>query len=171
MKHVPDEPGRWLNLTTDLTLDCAACGKLREHPRRLPAPHQLTRPGHDWKISVQLTVQATDARFARSRLTTTNNHSERSITNDAIVRRSEVLVSTSLGDDVVMMDIDNGAYYGLARVAARIWELLAEPISVRSICETLVNEYDVEPDCCQREVVAFLDSLRQNAIVEIGGRA
>ena len=89
------------------------------------------------------------------------------LTLDAIVRRSDALLSTSLGDDVVMMDVEQGAYYGLEAVAARVWALTEQPLSVGSLCERLVTEYQISPEQCRQEVLAFLAELLNQHVVQI----
>ena len=93
------------------------------------------------------------------------------LTLDTIVRRSDTLLSTSLDDDVVMMDVEQGAYYGLEAVAARIWALTEQPLSVGSLCDRLATEYQVSPEQCQQEVLAFLSELLNQHIVQIVTRA
>lgn len=96
--------------------------------------------------------------------------SQNQITPDTVISRSETLLSNNLGDDVVMMDIEQGAYYGLEEVAARIWELTEKPVSVASICETLTAEYDVPKQKCEQEVEKFLDDLLNRNVVQIAGK-
>ena len=91
--------------------------------------------------------------------------SQNQITPDTVISRSESLLSNNLGDDVVMMDIEQGAYYGLEEVAARIWELTEKPVSFASICETLTAEYDVPKQKCEQEVTAFIDDLTNHKII------
>lgn len=88
---------------------------------------------------------------------------------DTVVGRNESLLSADLGDDVVMMDIDNGSYYGLEAVASRIWSLLETPCSARSICAQLVDEYEIEAEQCEREVLTFLERLLSQRIVHVVG--
>jgi hypothetical protein len=92
-------------------------------------------------------------------------HSNR-LTMDTIVRRNNALLSTSLGDDVVMMDVENGTYYGLEEVAARVWALAEQPVSVRALCEMLTVEYRVSPAQCEKEIVDFLSDLIKHSVVE-----
>ena len=86
---------------------------------------------------------------------------------EAIVHRSEALLSTSLGEDVVMMDVEQGAYYGLEAVAARIWTLTEQPISVGAVCARLASEYEVSPEQCRQEVQSFLGELIQRRIIQV----
>ena len=89
------------------------------------------------------------------------------LTLDAIIRRNDALLSTNLEDDVVMMDVEQGAYYGLEAVAARIWALTEQPLSVGSLCDRLVSEYQISPEQCQQEVLTFLGELLNQRLVQI----
>ena len=89
------------------------------------------------------------------------------LTQETIIRRSDALLSTNLEDDVVMMDVEQGAYYGLEAVAARIWALTEQPLSVGSLCDRLVTEYQISPEQCQQEVLAFLGELLNQHLVQI----
>jgi hypothetical protein len=93
--------------------------------------------------------------------------SENQITPETVICRSEALLSNNLGEDVVMMDIEQGAYYGLEGVAARIWEFTETPLSVGSLCEKLTSGYEVSPEKCQQEVTTFLGDLVNRNIVQI----
>lgn len=93
--------------------------------------------------------------------------SRNQINLDTVISRRDALLSNNLGNDVVMMDIEQGNYYGLEAVAARIWELTEQPVSVNSLCVNLMAEYDISPEKCREEVVEFLDDLLQHKIIQI----
>lgn len=95
--------------------------------------------------------------------------SSEQLTLDATIRRSDALLSSNLGVEVVMMDIEEGSYYGLQTVAARIWELTEQPVSVGSLCDRLVAEYQVSAEQCQQEVIGFLCELVERRIVQVVG--
>lgn len=87
-------------------------------------------------------------------------------TASSVIRQNESLMSSNLGDDFVMMDVDRGTYYGLEAVAARIWSLAQQPVSVDSLCCQLSEEYDISPDVCRQEVLAFLRELLDHKIMQ-----
>ena len=87
---------------------------------------------------------------------------------ETIVAQSSQQVSCDLGDEIVVLSLKNGAYYGLDPVAARIWALLAEPRTVGAIQDALLSEYvGVEADRCAREVMSLLRQLAKWELVEI----
>ena len=61
------------------------------------------------------------------------------------VSRNEAIVFTDLDDTIVMMDVDEGQYYELDPVGARIWGLLETGRSAADLCDTLAAEFDVDP--------------------------
>lgn len=78
-------------------------------------------------------------------------------------------VASDLAGETVLLSMKTARYYGVADVGARIWSLLSEPVSVATICETIVREYDVAPDRCEADVVGFLEELAQHGLVEVDG--
>jgi hypothetical protein len=82
-----------------------------------------------------------------------------------IVQRSGDWIAARVGDELVMMSAERGQYVGLTGVGARIWELVDSPQPIESICERLVDEFDVAPDVCRADVLEFLEDLaKQGAI-------
>lgn len=70
------------------------------------------------------------------------------------------LISTELADgELVVLSLEDGMYYGLNAVGARVWALLEEPRTVREVQERLVDEFRVDPERCSKEVGELLTSL------------
>ncbi|MEW6637015.1 MAG: lasso peptide biosynthesis PqqD family chaperone [Actinomycetota bacterium] len=89
------------------------------------------------------------------------------ISRDSTVVASRDQVSSDLGGEAAILDLKGGTYYGLDEVGHRIWGLIQQPRSVREIRDVLVEEYDVEPDRCERDVVALLQRLADEGLVEV----
>jgi hypothetical protein len=76
-------------------------------------------------------------------------------------------VSAGVDGEVVAMRISDGRYFALDPVGTRVWELLAEPITVAEMCRTLTEEFDVAADVCERDVVAHIEELAAARLVEV----
>ncbi len=87
------------------------------------------------------------------------------IENDTIIQRNEEILSSSINNETVMMDIESGQYIGLDPIATRIWALIEQPISFGQLCETLTSEYDVSMDQCKMDVATFLDKSTEANLV------
>jgi hypothetical protein len=65
------------------------------------------------------------------------------------------------------MNVDAGAYYGLAGPAQSIWRALEAPITFATLLERLTQLYDVAPDTCAAEVERFLLDLRKEGLLRV----
>ena len=75
--------------------------------------------------------------------------------------------SSDLGGEVAILDLKAGVYYGLDAVGARIWSLIQEPRTVNEIRDILLEEYEVEPERCERDLLALLRRLADEGLVEV----
>ena len=76
-------------------------------------------------------------------------------------------VTAKVDDEVVMMSMQQGEYYGLDSIGSRIWELFAKPNSVENIIETLMQEYDVDRKTCEKDVQEFIQKLVDKGLLKI----
>lgn len=76
-------------------------------------------------------------------------------------------VSCDLSDEVVVLNLRDGVYYGMNAVGARIWNLVQEPKSVDEIHRSLLEEYEIDPLGCERQVEALLGELSAHGLIEI----
>jgi hypothetical protein len=82
------------------------------------------------------------------------------------VKRSDAVLSARIGQDLVLMNPASGAYCGLDTIGAEIWERLAEPILVRTLCESLLLDYEAETCTIERDVIALLNGMAEQRLVE-----
>lgn len=85
----------------------------------------------------------------------------------SVVCRNAEILGTGVGIDLVMMDVEKGYYYGLDGIGRRIWEAMAEPIQVDTLCRSLADHYDVDVEVCLRDVLSFLEQLRERGLVGV----
>ena len=89
------------------------------------------------------------------------------ISGTSIVNAAADLVSCDLDGEAVVLAFGSGIYYGLDPVGATIWRLVQEPRSVGSIRDALLDEYDVEPERCERDLLALLGQLQDARLVVV----
>ncbi len=89
------------------------------------------------------------------------------ITTQSTVLQNKKLFVSDMNGEKVMLSIDSGKYYNLGEIGGKIWELLADEISVKQLVQTLVFHYNVEQSECEEQVLSFLENLRREGLVEI----
>jgi hypothetical protein len=83
----------------------------------------------------------------------------------SIIQRSDGIVDTDIDGELVMMSIENGAYYGLDSIGARVWQLIEAPLSVESLCDKMLDEYEVEKAQCMRDLLDLLGVMVDKNVI------
>ena len=91
---------------------------------------------------------------------------ERILSGRSTVVAAKEQVSCNLAEEAVILNLKAGVYYGLNSVAARIWNLIQEPRTVSEIREAILEEYDVDPDRCESDLLALLRDLTAKDLVK-----
>ena len=83
-----------------------------------------------------------------------------------VVASPENVVSTDLSGGTALLDLRTGQYFTLDGVGSLVWTLLQTPSSRTRIVDAILEEYEVAPDECDRDVEALLGELQTAALVE-----
>lgn len=89
----------------------------------------------------------------------------------SIVVASPQQVSCPLGDESAILSLTNTVYYGLNPVGTRVWNLLQKPRSIGELRDALVDEYDVEAERCERDLLELLEKMSAEGLIEVAGAA
>ncbi len=89
------------------------------------------------------------------------------ISKSSVIAVVKDQVSCDLAGEAAILDLKSGQYYGLNPVGARIWNLIQEPKSVTEVLHTLLEEYDVESESCERDLLAVLGELETKGLIEV----
>ena len=93
--------------------------------------------------------------------------SDATITPDTTVCRMGSMPASPLGDETVLLDMDQGRYYGLNATGAWLWDLLVEPMMVRDLCGKLAAEFAVPQQQCEQDVMTYMHELLARGLVQI----
>jgi hypothetical protein len=80
-------------------------------------------------------------------------------------------VSCPLGEESAILNLKNSVYYGMNPVGARVWDLLKQPTSVTELRNVLLEEYEVDEVRCGDDLLALLETMRSEGLIEIRGAA
>lgn len=92
---------------------------------------------------------------------------QQSLSLSSAIRRGENSLSAEVDNALVLMSIQQGAYYSLDSIGAKIWRRLDRPTLVTELCTMLKEEYDADQFTIQRDVLALLESLSRERLIEI----
>ncbi len=89
------------------------------------------------------------------------------VTLHSTVVASERQVSSDLGGEAVILQLESGVYHGLNEVGAAIWALIREPKTVEEIQKAILAEFAVDAERCQRDVLKLLRQLEAEGLIEV----
>ena len=80
--------------------------------------------------------------------------------------QNKKVIQSKIGDEVVMLDMDSGFYFGLNSVASVIWGKLESAISLEEIIIELLEEYKIDQQTCENDTRLFFDQLLEKNIIK-----
>ncbi len=86
----------------------------------------------------------------------------------SLITRSGDHISSHLDDELVVMSITSGKYYGLDPIAEQIWQLLEQPRNVGEICAWVLKRYQVGERQCESDIRALLQKMLRENLITLG---
>jgi hypothetical protein len=75
------------------------------------------------------------------------------------------VMARQVGDETVILELASGTYFGLDPVGARVWQLLGKGRTLAEICETMLEEYEVEREQLETDVLRLTGELLERGLV------
>ena len=76
-------------------------------------------------------------------------------------------VACSVGNETVILQLDEGVYYSLNAVGAHIWTLLKEPRTTQQLVERVLADFEVDAPRCRADVEALLADLSERGLITV----
>lgn len=89
-----------------------------------------------------------------------------SLSLQSIIARNPEIITSEIDDEIVMMSIEEGKYFGLNAIGSAIWGLLEQEQSIEAIIAALLKRFDVSEVQCQAESLSFIkDMIGKNTLL------
>lgn len=89
------------------------------------------------------------------------------LTKKSVVTASQDNISCDLSGEVVLFSLRKGEYFGLNSVASYVWSQLQTPKTVSGVLACILQEYSVEPESCERDLLALLQEMERVGLIEV----
>jgi Coenzyme PQQ synthesis protein D (PqqD) len=90
---------------------------------------------------------------------------------NCVVQRDTDVIAAEADQDLVMVSIANGLYYGVSDVAREIWQAIEHPKKVCDLIDDLMGTYNIDRAKCEQETLSFLEDLRTEGLLKVGDDA
>lgn len=81
------------------------------------------------------------------------------------VRRTDDLLATEVEGEMIMMDPDQGLYFGLDHIGTDIWKRMAHPVLVADLVTDLAANYLAPVEKVEGDVLALLSRMAEHGLI------
>jgi hypothetical protein len=89
------------------------------------------------------------------------------LTESSTIKAVDHHTSAEVDGENVILDLEEGVYYGLNPVGTQVWKRIQDPTPVGKIVTDLTAEYDVDYERCFDDVVSLLEDLAENGLIVV----
>lgn len=89
------------------------------------------------------------------------------LSEDSRVVASKDQVSCDLAGEAALLNLKSGIYFGLDPVGARIWSVLQSSVTFGQIRDTMLDEYEVDPERLEADLRTLISDLAEHGLIEI----
>ena len=72
-----------------------------------------------------------------------------------------------IGDEAVILNLKRELYLGLNPVGTRMWTVLQNAPSIQAAYESLLAEFEVEPERLRQDLDKLLDQMLEQGLIEV----
>ena len=88
-------------------------------------------------------------------------------TLDDEVRVPERVEYSRVRDQIALLNVETGVYFGLDEIGARMWDLMCEHRTLRVAAERMERDFDVAPDRLREDLLRLVRELVEKGLLEI----
>jgi Coenzyme PQQ synthesis protein D (PqqD) len=89
------------------------------------------------------------------------------LTLNSIIQREPEVMAAEADQDLIMVSIATGYYYGISNVAREIWDAIECPKRVSDLVHDLTTTYHIDPPACEDQTLSFLKALLEEGLVQV----
>jgi len=80
---------------------------------------------------------------------------------------SDAIFAQEVDGEMVLLDMNSENYFGLDKVGCDIWQTLQEHKSLQAVYDTMLENYDVEPERLEKDLQEFIKQLKEAGLIQI----
>ena len=77
------------------------------------------------------------------------------------------IVSKSVDEDIVVLNLDDGTYFKLNETGAMVWEHLSKGKTIEDAIQFVLKEYESSYGVVKEDVISLISSLRDENLIKI----
>lgn len=92
---------------------------------------------------------------------------DRTITLNSKINKAPDLLAAEMDGEIVLLNVEQGSYYGLDAVGSDIWQRLEAPIVISDLASQLARDYDGDVETIESDLLALAAELHAEGLVTV----
>ncbi|MEA3418190.1 MAG: PqqD family protein [Campylobacterota bacterium] len=80
---------------------------------------------------------------------------------------ADTVFAQEVDGEMVLLDMNSENYFGLDEVGTAIWQAMRETGSLQEVHAALLEQYDVEPEVLEKDLLEFVRKLKESGLVSV----
>ncbi len=80
---------------------------------------------------------------------------------------SDKILFRELQGEAVLLNAETGIYFGLDQAGTAAWLFMQKQKNLRSVLDSLLAEYEVDPTICREDLFRFTAKLQKNGLIQV----
>ena len=89
------------------------------------------------------------------------------LTLNSIVQRTPEVIAAEADQDLIMVSVATGYYYGVSDVAREIWDAIENPKRISDLVDHLAANYEIDSSSCEEQTLSFLNALLDEGLLQV----
>ena len=81
---------------------------------------------------------------------------------------ADTVFAQEVDGEMVLLDMNSENYFGLDEVGTAIWQAMQETGSLKEVAAVLLEQYEVEPEVLEKDLLDFVEKLKESGLVSAG---
>ena len=83
------------------------------------------------------------------------------------VRAAPETLVANVDNEIALLSLPVGRYFGLNMSGACVWEMIQQPITVENLLSRMLQRFDVEESTCQCDLLELLERMNAAGLIEV----
>ena len=94
-------------------------------------------------------------------------YSKNMLTLNSIIQRAPEVIAAEADQDLIMVSIATGYYYGVSDVGRDIWDAIEHPKKISDLVDDLTASYHIDSASCEDQTLSFLEDLLHEGLLQV----
>ncbi len=89
---------------------------------------------------------------------------------DQRITFADTVFAQEVDGEMVLLDMKSENYFGLDTVGTTIWQSIQEKETLQEVYDTMLEQYDVEPEILKKDLFDFVSKLAKSGLISLSKR-